>query len=287
MQNNSLLVAKILGLSLWHMVSLMLAAMVINLTIGFENQGEQNVQWLTMLTVSLLETIAMVWLVSFLKLHGLRLVLVAVLVFHSTKVFMMLIEAAFFLNIWTTTPIMSMSEVWTNELLGLLMALIYCPLLVWLMGKWRSENTAERMQYFSIPKLILVKRLTAVSVVYTICYLLAGALMLMPLAGDAFEPTYATLQVPAWMPLFQIARGLLWGLILLPVVMYFSGSTRHLKMGSGLLLAALGAAQLLYPNPYMVEHLRYAHLLEIVVSMFVFGWIASAILGRQIKTTAD
>jgi hypothetical protein len=287
MKNTSLLVAKILGLTLWHMISLMLAALLINLTIGFENQGEQTIHWLTMFTVSFLETLAMVWLVNFIKLRGLRLLLVAVLVFHGTKVFMMLIEAAFFLNIWTTTPIMSMTEVWTNELLGLLMALIYCPVLVWAMGKWSSNDAYESLNHFPMPIVKLVKRLSAVSIVYTLCYLLAGAFILIPLAGDAFEPTYANLQLPAWMPLFQIARGVLWGLIILPIVMYFSGSSKHLKIGTGLLLAVLGATQLLYPNPYMVEHLRYAHILEIAVSMFAFGWLACAILGLKMKTIEE
>ncbi|WP_293746682.1 hypothetical protein [uncultured Paraglaciecola sp.] len=241
--------------------------------------NQEELDGLAFASVSVIETLTMMWLLSRINLTGVKLTCVAILFFHGTKVFMMMIEAAFFLNIWTTTPLMSLAEINAMELQGLVMALLYCPVLVWSMGKWgdKKSNAASLAfpQRSALGNLTtLTKRLLVVSVVYATCYILAGMFILIPLAGESFQPTYEHLQVPVWMPLFQVARGVLWGLILLPIVIHFSGTKRQLRISVGLGLAALGSAQLLYPNPHMNEALRYAHIVDITVSMFVFGWIA-------------
>ena len=110
---------------------------------------------------------------------------------------------------------------------------------------------------------------------------MVGAYLLIPLAGESFGFTYGNLQVPVWMPLFQAARGVLWAVIVLLLVTYLPLKGVRLYFAVGLILAILGSAQLLSPNPYMLDHLRYAHLVEIWVSMMIFGGAAAWILNPK------
>jgi hypothetical protein len=179
---------------------------------------------------------------------------------------------------------MSLSDILFAETQSLLMACLYCPLVARLANSTTPNNTNNVL---SITFGSLIKNLGLVSVLYAICYLTAGAFILMPLAGESFAGTYDGLSLPWWMPIFQIGRGLLWGLIILPFVMYFIGSATHQKLLCGAALATFGAAQLLFPNPQMAETLRYAHMLEIAVSMFIFGCISVWIFSRKQVTTKD
>ncbi|MGJ8680302.1 hypothetical protein [Paraglaciecola sp.] len=269
---------KLLGLSFWHAFSFILAAMVIQLLIPPPLGAEENASMAIVMAVSLIETLVLFWLATMFNISFIKKSLILIVIFHGTKSFMMLIEALFFLNIWTDVPLMSLSDILFVEIHNLLMACLYCPLVAKLAN---STTTLNLNKIRAIPLGCLIKNLGLVSVLYAVCYLTAGAFILIPLAGESFAGTYSGLSLPWWMPIFQIGRGLLWGLIILPIIVYFTGSLNHQKLICGIALATLGSAQLLFPNPQMAETLRYAHLIEIAISMFIFGWISVWIFTRK------
>lgn len=277
MKSTLVFFTRFIALSVWHFLSLMIAALVVGSFMSLADQAQAPANVVSIFSVSLLETAVMIWVLSRLQLSGVRLLLVALLVFHGVKTFLMMIELVFFLNIWASPALISVERVLALELHGLLMACLYCPMAILLLKKWRSSGGSPQSVFPAINAQLMLK-IIVVSLIYAACYWVAGAYLLIPLAGESFGFTYGHLQVPAWMPLFQMARGLLWAVIVLLLVIYLPLRGAKLYLGVGLILATLGSAQLLSPNPYMLDHLRYAHIVEIWVSMMIFGGVAAWIL---------
>jgi len=271
---------RFIVLCIWHLVSLMIAALVVGSFISLADPGQPTVDLVPLLAISFLETAVMVWVISRLKLTGIKLLVVTLIIFHGVKVFLMMIELAFFLNIWASPAMITLERVFGLELHGLFMALLFCPMAILVMRKWKA-NEQNPAAIFPSPNRSLVIRILGVSALYSACYWLAGSYLLIPIAGESFIFTYSHLQVPGWMPLFQAGRGLLWALIVLLLVRHLVLQGARLYLAVGVILAMLGSAQLLAPNPYMLDHLRYAHMFEIAVSMMVFGFLASWILRSQ------
>lgn len=280
MKSRLVFFARYLALTFWHFMSLMLSALVIGSFVNMSDPGQAPVGLAPILLVSLLETVALLWLILRMNLTGLKLFWVVLVVFHSTKVFLMMIEAAFFLNIWTTPPMIGLERVFALEVHGLLMALLFCPVAILVLKKWQPLAPVSP-DIFPVITRHLVLKLLWVSVIYAACYWLAGAFVLIPLAGDSFQFTYGHLQVPLWMPLFQVGRGVFWAFIVLLLVRHLRLQGGSLYFGVGLLVAVLAGSQLLVPNPYMLDHLRYAHLVEISMSMVIFGALASWMLRAE------
>ena len=191
--------------------------------------------------------------------------------YWGTKYLQMLIEAAFFLNIWQTEPLMSWPELAFSAFYGTATAMLFAPVAVWIAAVKPTEAT----QPVLIPPLFPA---LAIGAVYVPIYFGAGFLIAVPLAGAAFAGTYENLQLPAWLPLFQFARGMLWAGILW-LVIGNHGTHRDSRVSTGVALGIISSFQLLLPNPYMAEQLRAAHLAEVLVSMTAFGWLSAWIFG--------
>ncbi len=280
MKSMLVLFARFSALSVWHCLSLIIAALVVGSFISLADQGQPPVSFASLMAVSLLETAVMMWMLSRLRLSGISLLLVSLVVFHGAKTFLMMIELVFFLNFWASPPMISVERVLGLELHGLLMACLYCPMVILLLRKWRMPSLSSRPTLPSLNYSLILK-IIGISLLYSACYWVVGTYLLIPLAGESFDFTYGNLQVPAWMPLFQAARGLLWAVIVLLLVTYLPAKDVKLYLAVGLVLAMLGSVQLLSPNPYMLDHLRYAHLVEIWVSMMIFGGTAAWILKQK------
>lgn len=280
MKSGLVFFARFAALCFWHLMSLMIAALVVGIFASLAHPGQAAVGFAPLLAVSVLEVAVVMWLISYSNLAGIKLLLVMFIVFHGVKIFLMMIELAFFLNIWATPPMISLERVFALELHGLLMALLFCPVAILMLKKWKAigQNLSSVFPAFNRD---LIIRVFVVGVLYSVCYWIAGSFLLIPLAGESFIFTYGHLQLPVWMPLFQVGRGILWALIVLLLVRHLRLEGIALYLGVGSTLAILGGAQLLVPNPYMLDHLRYAHMVEIAVSMGVFGSIASWILRSE------
>lgn len=270
------------GVCIWHFLSFIISATLVSIAFTLPGAEEASIDVSGMLLYTLLEGAALSLIAMQVAQSGWRLMVIMFLVFHGTKVFMMLIEAAFFLNFWTSTPLISMEEIVGLELLGLIHALLLCPIVVLIFGKRRAKNITNhdrKIPNRSVAKLIKAFSLTAIA--YMICYLVAGVFILIPLAGEAFEHTYGNFSAPWWMPLLQIGRGLMWAGILFPLVNYFKSSLQISCLGIGFIIATFSAAQLLQANPFMLDSLRIAHFIEVGVSMFVFAIIGTLLLKNK------
>lgn len=231
------------------------------------------VDWRGILTVAGAEAAAVYCLLTGLRVGQRHQVWIVLLFYWGTKYLQMLIEAAFFLNIWQVQPLMSWPELAFSAFYGTVTALLFAPAAVWIAGVAPAHANKLVVTPPRVPAL-------KIGAVYVPIYFAAGALIAVPLAGPAFAGTYEGLQLPAWLPLFQFARGVLWAGILW-LVIGNHGAHRDSRVTTGVALGIVSSFQLLLPNPYMAEQLRAAHLAEVLISMAGFGWLAASIFSQE------
>lgn len=119
-----------------------------------------------------------------------------------------------------------------------------------------------------------------VGVVYMFVYLIFGALVFKPLAGEAFNQYYGSTEFPSWMLPFQVLRGILWGFLAF-LVLKMIGEWRKARWAAALLFSVIMGTLLLVPNPYMPDKIRLSHFVEVTFSNFLFGWLAVTILRNR------
>ena len=201
-------------------------------------------------------------------------------IYWGTKNFLMQIEAWFYLNIWQVEPVMSTEFLLHFFWFGLLSSILFCLSAMLIL---KTNGREEVHTKVSFPQVIPFLKIAAL---YVPIYLLAGALLAIPLAGGAFSSTYESLNVPIWMPLFQFGRGLLWAWIIWWIVS--SHSNKHdPRVTTAFCICIFSTVQLLHPNPFMLDQLRYAHLVEMSISMSLYGWLAASIYMRSSKRYKD
>jgi hypothetical protein len=198
----------------------------------------------------------------------LKKISVVFIMYWGSKYLQMQIETLFFLNLWQTDPIMSASLLTYNLWLGLLTSIIVCSVSVFVVG--HSQNTAQAFATQLPQPMTLIK----VAILFMLLYLCAGSLLVVLTQGETFDHTYGDLNTPIWMPVFQFLRGLLWAIIAW-WTLHFHSKHYDPRITLALCLCLLPTAQLLPPNPLMPDQLRYAHILEMTSSMFIFGWLVA------------
>ncbi len=82
----------------------------------------------------------------------------------------------------------------------------------------------------------------------------------------------------------QVGRAFLWFLMAWPFLHYFRGNSLQGALLLGTLFSVLHCAQLLLPNPFMPEEIRYPHLLETACSTFIWGFVVAwMLLGKTMN----
>jgi hypothetical protein len=238
-----------------------------------------EVEWLGIITTAALEAAAVYCLLTGLRVGRKDQIWILFIFYWGTKFFQMWIEAMFFLNVWQMPPLMTWPELAFMLLYGTLTAALFAPLAVWIAN---AKPAAHDRPVLTLPFISALK----VGAVYVPIYFVAGMVLAIPLAGPAFAATYEHLQVPAWLPLFQFVRGVLWALILWLVIANHDAG-RDSRVTAAVALGIISSFQLLQPNPYMQDLLRAAHLVEVLVSMTLFGWLAAWIYKKNSDDQVD
>lgn len=232
---------------------------------------------LILLLVALMDTAVLSAAILRLRYHGWRLVATVFLLFYGVKTFLVGLEAVYLSDV---LPPALARALFLN---GFIVVAIFAPVAVWTLGRWTAA-TAVPSSCAAAPAppsaLRWLARLLLAGLIYFILFIASGLLLFTPIA-NALDPveaaTYsAGFQAPAWLPLFLIARGILWALLALPLIRGLpvgSGSGSHfLTNGAlvGLLFALLMANNLLFPGD-IAPTMRAAHFVELFVENFLFG----------------
>lgn len=239
---------------------------------------------LAVLLVSFLSILVLSYPIVKSKWTGLRLVFVITLIIFGIRTFLTQIETLVFLRY--LVDIVPAEMVPGLFLEGAVVAVLFAPLAVLVHGKFRQERQVFSSRQNIGPERLLWK-LLVLGLIYLIIYILFGLFVFLPLAGEAFAGYYAGLKMPFWIFPFQVLRGMVWGMLAIPVINMMKGEWWEKGAAVSLLFSVLMGALLLLPNEFMPETIRMAHFYEVLTSNFVFGWIAALILRRRHTETLN
>jgi hypothetical protein len=206
---------------------------------------------------------------------GIRLALSVFLLYFGVSYFNTFIEGVFFqLDIPS-------GEVMRLVLSGFLVALLFSPVFVMLMGRMSVPGSGERLPYVERSLAGWIWRLAVADITYFVLYIIAG-MIVFPYVREF----YATKALPGIGQIFlmQVFRGLVFLGVSLPLTRAMTTPTLHKALSIGLAFSVLGGISLLIlPNPYMPENIRMAHLVEVGISNFIFGVLAVYILDQKAR----
>ena len=211
---------------------------------------------------------------------GKKLFLNLVFVLFFVQSFMMQIETIFFGYAFS---VLTRLDFILITLAGLPPVLAVVPLLVKFFQNKDIENVKPEIDI----KSILIK-LGIIGIIYTCIYMIFGyfvawqfeelrlfyngSLEKLSFLGKLIDNLKTN---PIIFP-FQILRGILFGAFILPLK--FMIRQRNAFRISVCLVYLCTAALLIIPNPLFPDQVRFAHLMEMTSSMFIFGIIAGSIV---------
>jgi hypothetical protein len=183
------------------------------------------------------------------------------------------IEAAVF-------DVVPRAHVWRLALMGALTAALSAPVVVLVAGRFGGAPGATsppRLGSFSAASFAAL--FAACSVLYVVLYFVAGTII-FPFVRSFYE----TIDLPTIgvvLPLQLLVRGPLHvGICVLVVAL--AGPTRARRaLLAGAVMAGLGGfVQLVVPNPYFPDDVRWVHMAEVLTSNFLFGAITGWVFAR-------
>lgn len=236
-----------------------------------------------LLAVSVINAAVWTYIILRSRWTGWKLVVTVLLVFYGIGTVMPQIETAYFIQ---RLPPGMLPRLF---LAGLIMAAVFAPLAVLILGKARA-HTSEGPSDARLKKPItawLVK-LSLIVVLYLVIYFTFGYFIAWK--NDAVRAFYEgndpgnfiahianLLRDEPLLFLLQAVRALMWTAIAVPVIKMLRGEWWETGLAVALLFAVM-TSLLLLPNPLMPQEVRMVHLLETATSNFLFGWLVVLIL---------
>lgn len=219
------------------------------------------------LLAAVLDTAAIAFVAWRLRLRGVWLGLAIFLLVFGLKTFLVGIEAVYLSDV---LPPELARALFVN---GLIVAAVFAPAAVWLLP---AAGDAEAAGFVFAPKTAAawLGKLLLAGVIYLVLFIAGGLLLFTPLA-NALDAAGAAaymggFEAPAWLPLFVLARGILWALLALPAVGGFGERSWTAGLALGLVFALLMANNLLFPGE-IAPAIRTAHYVELFVENLLYG----------------
>ena len=245
--------------------------------------AEAGTTLIALLVVSLLNAAVWTYVIRGSGWTGWKLVLTVFLVFYGANTLMPQIETAYFV---TRLPPGMLPRLF---LAGLIIAAVFAPLAVLILGKAKREADLTRLKILagSWPGKLALIVIAYVFLYFTFGYFVAWKTPAVRAYYGGSDPDSfiahiaSLLRSEPMLFLLQAVRALLWTAIAMPVIKMTKGAWWESGLAVALLFAVVNS-QLLIPNPLMPAEVRMAHLLETTTSNFIFGWLVVLILRWRI-----
>ncbi|MFC1997755.1 hypothetical protein ACFLXI_09180, partial [Chloroflexota bacterium] len=213
-----------------------------------------------------------------------------------TITFMSQIETWYFLSGLTVGP----ETLRGLFLFGIPTALLYTPLAVLILGKWKGpERTLSESEYPAIPVRQWIWKFALIGFIYVILYYLAGYFIAWQNPalvafyggedpGSIFAQLANTLEANPSFLGFQFVRGMLFALFALPVIWMRRDHPIEAALMVAVLLSVPFNIGHILPNPLMPDaSVRFSHMIETASSNFIFGLIIGWLLHRKHTSLRD
>ena len=243
-----------------------------------------NAALLALLVVSLINTAVLAYITLRSRWAGWKLMLTIFVLFYAVVTVMTQIESAFFI---THLPPGMLSRLF---LTGAIMAAVFAPLVVLILGKGKSQSRENvdqsRLQMTAGTWAI---KLSVIVVAYVLIYFTFGYYIAWRNAavrsyyggndpGSFVAQMTSVLRHTPTLLHLQVVRALMWTALAVLVIKMMKGAWWEAGLAVALLFGVLMNTQLLLPNPFMPHEVRMAHLLETATSNFLFGWLVVLVL---------
>jgi len=233
-----------------------------------------------LLAVSLINAAVWTYVILRSRWTGWKLILTVFLVFFGVSTLMPQIETAYFI---TRLPPGMLPRLF---LAGFIMAAVFAPLAVLILGKARSH--ADEVLRLKTSTGEWIVKLSLIVFAYLVLYFTFGYFIAWK--NPAVRAYYGETELKNFMDhivnllrkepalfLLQALRALMWAAIAVPVIKMTKGAWWESGLAVALLFAVM-TSQLLLPNPLMPAEVRMVHLVETATSNFLFGWLVVLIL---------
>lgn len=250
---------------------------------------------LGMLILSIISSLLVVGLILSSRMRGWKLAGLLALAYYGSFTFMTQIETWFFLTRITVTP-----ELLPRLfIMGLTIPFVFVPIATWVCGKWRVKDSEVATPLPTMPLTQWAWKFALISWVYVAIYWCAGYFIAWQnpelrsfygSPGDItpfWEHTISTIRGTPNLLLLQLARGLLFAGLSLPLILGSKVKPWLTAILVGLLLAVPHLGHIL-PNPLMpLASVRFSHMIETFTSTFVFGLIIVWLFHRRHSGISD
>lgn len=237
---------------------------------------------LALLAVSFVHAAVWTYIIRRSRWSGWKLVMTVFLVLYGVDTLMPQIETAYFV---TRLPPGMLPRLF---IAGLIVAAIFAPLAVLILGKAKSQADAGSDSRLNMPTTEWIAKLFVIAMLYVFIYFTFGYFVAWKSEavrvyyggndpGSFFAHIASVLRSEPLLFLLQVVRGLLWAAIAVPVIRMMRGKWWEAGLAVALLFAT-ASSLLLIPNPLMPPEVRMAHLVETVTSNFLFGWLLTILL---------
>lgn len=242
---------------------------------------------LAMLVISLINTLALVYVVSRSRWSGWKLTFTMWFVLFGVLTLMSQIETAVFIR---TLPPGFLLRLF---LVGFLFAGVFAAILTLVLGKRRQfKEDSSAPSRLQMPIVNWIYKLAVIALVYVVLYFTFGHFIawsnpaVRQYYGGGDYSGFLTQLVRVWhdtpwLFALQIFRAMLWTAIAVPVIRMMKGAWWEAGLAVALLFSIVMNTQLLLPNPLMPYEVRMAHLLETATSNFLFAWILVWLLKNE------
>lgn len=248
-----------------------------------------------MLILGIINTVLIIGMIVSSRWYGWKLTLLLALSYYGSFTFITQIETWYFFTETTISP----QLIPRLFLMGLSIPLIYIPLAVLICNKWRKRDFNKGNKNMEMPFNQLILKLGILAIIYLIIYWLAGYFIawqnpeLRAFYGSPreiapfFTHTLERLNNSPDLFLLQLARGVLFSIIAMPIII---GSKVKPWLTALIVASVLAVPHLVHimPNPLMpAASVRLSHMIETATSTFLFGLIIVWLLHRRHYNVKD
>ncbi|NMB58181.1 MAG: hypothetical protein GYA12_03355 [Chloroflexi bacterium] len=273
MKKTLVLIGRILALTIIGLIVTIIASAVTpqpEIVRAAQNSGNPNT-----LVLLLVERLVVALIFAFILentvVRGWKLVGYMVWAVFGIATFMIQIETIVF---GSAFPGLSVPDVLMLVLTAFVGTVIFVPLAILVMGKWKGTNPQTRPLF----KKEYLPRVALIAVIYPVIYFFFGYFVAWQF--EAVREFYATTTITTAQPLLtiiQIVRGALWVVSALPLLVMFEKRWQIIT-AIAVSFSLLPSIALILPNPVMPAPVAHAHLIEMVSSMLLFGLVTGWIM---------
>jgi hypothetical protein len=284
-----ILFIKVFGLTIVLLICYFLAAVISGLFSTLIKSGIQvssdglGVSLLLVFLIFLFPTIVLTFTILSSRTSGWKLILAIFLVIYGVNTIFAQIETVIFVP-----EILPEGMILKLFIMGLVMAGIFTPIAVLVLGKMKETPDIPPPGSLRTTFKDLPIKLGAVSIIYMLMYFIFGYCITWknPLtqnyygakdAGNFFVQLVWIGRNTPWAFPFQIFRGLLLSLFVLPVICMLKGPSWKTGLTVGMLLI-VWSGQLILPNPYISASVARVYMIESAPYHFVFGFFTGYLL---------